>query len=289
MGKRVILEPHVQIAELPTATGVDIDLPVTRTTEQTEANTPLYFRIVLIGAFAGSTSVTIRFGSSAAATSVTETMANTLYTINVQSGAAYSAVKTAIDAFEVDDAAVFRVDYAGEADEDTAIASGTTAAKNRKSALLNIDPTDFDNVTAFSQGFEVTEEIEQHDVTTSENKGNVAMIGGLSTYSATLNFLQDFDTGKLHDILFPIVSNRRSAVLIVRPDTRAAISDDNRAAVFQGVIATYNPMTAAINSVLDNPISVSPGPRTEGVGYHATLTAVRAVKQLAHYPEATAT
>ena len=145
--------------------------------------------------------------------------------------------------------------------------------------------SDFKNLSDFSQGFEFTEEIEQHDATTTENDGNVAMLGGLSTWSATLNFLQDFDANKLHALVYPIVSGREEAFFICRPDHKAAISADNRCVIVKGVVASYSPLTAAINSVLSNPISISPGPTNTGINYYDSESAVQLVDGLANFDE----
>ena len=150
---------------------------------------------------------------------------------------------------------------------------------------------EFLNITDFSQGFELSEEIEQHDATTSVNQGNVGMLGGLSSFSATLNFLQDFDAGKLHEIIYPMVKARSEAYFFVRPETRAAISEDNRCIVFRGVVATYSPMTASINTILANAISISPGPTSIGFQYCKTEAEVIALDStgFASYDEATKT
>ena len=124
------------------------------------------------------------------------------------------------------------------------------------------------NLSPFSQGFELTSDLEQHDATTTENEGNTAMLAGLQSFSGTLNFVQDFDTGKLHDVLYPIVRYRKEVYFFLRPDASNPTSANNRLGVMTGTITSYSPMTASINSVLNNSVNIVPGPSGAGVEYY---------------------
>lgn len=107
-----------------------------------------------------------------------------------------------------------------------------------------------------TDGNEVTipYEAETQDNTTFGDKTR-ANIGGLLNWSMQINFIQDFDAGKVDAILFPLVG-KDFDVKIRAVD--AAISANNPEYQGHGLLQTYTPLGGAVGDLAAAPINIVP-------------------------------
>jgi len=118
-------------------------------------------------------------------------------------------------------------------------------------AFVSVDGND---ISSSVKSVTVNYSAEMQDDTTmgDDTKSNK---GGLKNWSAEVELLQDFATGQLDSILFPLVGT--TVPVIFRP-TSAAVGPSNPNYTGNGTIESYPPLGGTVGDLASTTISIQP-------------------------------
>jgi len=118
-------------------------------------------------------------------------------------------------------------------------------------AFVSVDGND---ISSSVKSVTVNYSAEMQDDTTmgDDTKSNK---GGLKNWSAEVELLQDFASGQLDSILFPLVGT--TVAVIFRP-TSAAVSASNPNYTGNGTVESYPPLGGTVGDLASTTISIQP-------------------------------
>ena len=118
-------------------------------------------------------------------------------------------------------------------------------------AFVSVDGND---ISSSVKSVTVNISAEMQDDTTmgDDTKSNK---GGLKNWSAEVELLQDFASGQLDSILFPLVGT--TVAVIFRP-TSAAVSASNPNYTGNGTVESYPPLGGTVGDLASTTISIQP-------------------------------
>jgi len=104
--------------------------------------------------------------------------------------------------------------------------NGTDFSTNLNSVELALEADDLET-TAFGQGFRTR-------------------IGGLKQASLTLNFMQDFGSGSVDQVLSPLLASL--ATVVLKP-TSGTVSSTNPSFTMTALVTQYSPMASSVGDL----------------------------------------
>lgn len=130
-------------------------------------------------------------------------------------------------------------------------------------AFLSLNGT---NVSDTVKSLELTYEVETQDDTAMGDTTRSSK-GGLKNWSANVTFHQDFASGEIDSLLFPLVGT--TIGIEIRPDA-GSVSTSNPKFTGNALINNYKPLGGNVGDLMEGTISLVP---SKGAG---TSTLVRA-------------
>lgn len=102
-------------------------------------------------------------------------------------------------------------------------------------------------VTASCASATISLEADDVETTSFGTDGWRTRIGGLKGGSVDFEFHQDFASGGIDSLLFPLLGG--TAAITIRPGGTAVVSSTNPEYRFDALIAQYNPMDSAVGDL----------------------------------------
>lgn len=102
-------------------------------------------------------------------------------------------------------------------------------------------------VTASCASATISLEADDMETTSFGTDGWRTRIGGLKGGSVDFEFHQDFASGGIDSLLFPLLGG--TAAITIRPGGTAVVSSTNPEYRFDALIAQYNPMDSAVGDL----------------------------------------
>ena len=109
-------------------------------------------------------------------------------------------------------------------------------------------------------GIDVPMEKDQVDVSTFSPTGTRSFVPGVSDQTITINFRQNFASGKVHQTLYPLFSGGSTFPLYVWPDSDSGTSSTNPVCGGTASIYSYNGLSGALNDSADIECEFKPAP-----------------------------
>ena len=105
------------------------------------------------------------------------------------------------------------------------------------------------NGTALSDhatGLEIEDAAEEVDFTAFTPNGYREFGAGLKDATVTVTFFQDYDSGSVHAILYPLYNSGGTFTLAIRPDAGAAVSTSNPGGTMIARLFSYSGLSGAV-------------------------------------------
>ena len=100
---------------------------------------------------------------------------------------------------------------------------------------------------------------EQIDVSGFSPTGRKEFLPGSQDQTITVSFLMDFDSGKVHQTIWPLYEGGSSFPILVQPDSDAGTSTTNPTYSGTAVVFQYSP-SATLNERLEMVVEFKPAP-----------------------------
>ena len=115
------------------------------------------------------------------------------------------------------------------------------------------------NLSNHAFDVQITDEKDQIDVSGFSPTGRKEFLPGSQDQTITVSFLMDFDSGKVHQTIWPLYEGGSSFPILVQPDSDAGTSTTNPTYSGTAVCFEY-PLSATLNERLELVVPFKPAP-----------------------------